>query len=255
MSAGVSRGSQFLAEIGWREFASHLLFHFPDTPSEPLRKQFCAFPWQDDHRLLTAWQRGHTGFPLIDAGMRELWATGWMHNRVRMVVGSFLVKDLLIDWRRGRGVVLGHACRCRPRQQHTGVAVGRRLWRRCRAIFSRIQSRDPGREIRSERRLRAPMGSGTGQVASEVDTPAGEGACRRTGGGRCGARVDVSTARCQSRDGPQCRARGVPENPARNLRRTYVPVSCRRQQPAALARPTRRHRPAARESPRTLLVD
>jgi len=100
-STGISRGSQFLTEIGWREFASHLLFHFPDTTSEPLRKQFRAFPWQDDRRLLTAWQRGLTGYPFVDAGMRELWATGWMHNRVRMVVGSFLVKDLLIDWRRG----------------------------------------------------------------------------------------------------------------------------------------------------------
>lgn len=100
-SAGGSRGSQFMAEMGWREFANHLLFHFPETTTEPLRKQFRNFPWQKDRRLLTAWQRGLTGFPFVDAGMRQLWATGWMHNRVRMVVGSFLVKDLLIDWRRG----------------------------------------------------------------------------------------------------------------------------------------------------------
>jgi deoxyribodipyrimidine photo-lyase len=100
-SAGSSRLSPFLAEIGWREFAHHLLFHFPGTTSEPLREQFRAFPWQDNAELLAAWQRGLTGYPFVDAGMRELWATGWMHNRVRMVVGSFLVKDLLIDWRRG----------------------------------------------------------------------------------------------------------------------------------------------------------
>jgi deoxyribodipyrimidine photo-lyase len=95
------RSSQFMAEIGWREFAHHLLFHFPHTPREPLRPKFRKFPWRFNARLMTAWQRGRTGYPLVDAGMRELWATGWMHNRVRMVAASFLVKDLLIDWRRG----------------------------------------------------------------------------------------------------------------------------------------------------------
>jgi deoxyribodipyrimidine photo-lyase len=100
-AAGSSRGSVFLAEIGWREFAHHLLFHFPDTTGEPLKASFRNFPWNEDPALLRAWQRGQTGYPLVDAGMRQLWATGWMHNRVRMVVGSFLVKDLLIDWRRG----------------------------------------------------------------------------------------------------------------------------------------------------------
>lgn len=95
------RSSQFMAEIGWREFAHHLLFHFPHTPREPLRPNFRKFPWQFNARLMTAWQQGRTGYPLVDAGMRELWATGWMHNRVRMVAASFLVKDLLMDWRRG----------------------------------------------------------------------------------------------------------------------------------------------------------
>jgi len=95
------RSSQFMTEIGWREFAHHLLFHFPHTPREPLRPKFRKFPWRFNARLMTAWQRGRTGYPLVDAGMRELWATGWMHNRVRMVAASFLVKDLLIDWRQG----------------------------------------------------------------------------------------------------------------------------------------------------------
>ncbi len=90
-----------MAEIGWREFAHHLLFHFPHTPGEPLQPKFKAFPWRADKAQLRAWQRGLTGYPLVDAGMRELWHTGWMHNRVRMVVASFLVKDLLIDWRQG----------------------------------------------------------------------------------------------------------------------------------------------------------
>ncbi len=93
--------SRYLAEIGWREFAHHLLYHFPHTPTEPLRETFKKFPWRKDKAFLKAWQRGRTGYPLVDAGLRELWTTGWMHNRVRMVVGSFLVKDLLLSWREG----------------------------------------------------------------------------------------------------------------------------------------------------------
>lgn len=91
----------FLRQLGWREFAHHLLFHFPHTPDLPLREEFISFPWQEDRNLLKAWQQGKTGYPLVDAGMRELWTTGWMHNRVRMIVGSFLVKDLLISWVEG----------------------------------------------------------------------------------------------------------------------------------------------------------
>ncbi len=97
----VWRSSQFLAEIGWREFAHHLLYHFPQTPTEPLRADFKKFVWNEDAAWLDAWQRGRTGFPIVDAGMRELWATGWMHNRVRMIAASFLVKDLLISWEEG----------------------------------------------------------------------------------------------------------------------------------------------------------
>jgi len=95
------RTSQFLAEIGWREFAHHLLYHFPHTPTEPLRADFKKFPWRKDAAFLKAWQKGHTGYPIVDAGMRELWVTGWMHNRVRMIVASFLVKDLLLSWTEG----------------------------------------------------------------------------------------------------------------------------------------------------------
>jgi deoxyribodipyrimidine photo-lyase len=88
-------------ELGWREFAGHLLYHFPETPVAPLRPEFATFPWRNDMGSLAAWQKGMTGYPLVDAGMRELWHTGWMHNRVRMVAASFLVKHLLIDWREG----------------------------------------------------------------------------------------------------------------------------------------------------------
>lgn len=88
-------------ELGWREFAHQLLFHFPHTTSEPLKTQFADFPWHHNPPALQAWQRGLTGYPIVDAGMHELWSTGWMHNRVRMIVASFLVKHLLIDWREG----------------------------------------------------------------------------------------------------------------------------------------------------------
>ena len=88
-------------ELGWREFAHHLLEHFPHTPDKPLHPEFGRFPWRRDAALLQAWQKGRTGYPIVDAGMRELWRTGWMHNRVRMIVASFLVKDMLLPWQEG----------------------------------------------------------------------------------------------------------------------------------------------------------
>ncbi|MCR9128316.1 MAG: DNA photolyase family protein [Alphaproteobacteria bacterium] len=91
----------FLSEIGWREFSYNLLFHFPDLPDQNFQPRFDAFDWTGTDEHFRAWTRGLTGYPIVDAGMRELWATGWMHNRVRMIVGSFLIKDLMIHWRRG----------------------------------------------------------------------------------------------------------------------------------------------------------
>ncbi len=92
----------FRKELAWREFAYHLLFHFPKLAIDNFNGSFDAFPWGETRAdLLKAWQRGKTGYPIVDAGMRELWATGWMHNRVRMIVASFLIKHLMIDWREG----------------------------------------------------------------------------------------------------------------------------------------------------------
>ena len=94
--------AKFLSEVGWREFSYNILFHFPDLDSKNFRPEFDHFPWGEvDPALLRAWQRGRTGVPLVDAGMRELWHTGYMHNRVRMVVASFLIKNMLVDWRVG----------------------------------------------------------------------------------------------------------------------------------------------------------
>jgi deoxyribodipyrimidine photo-lyase len=91
----------FANELIWRDFAAYLLWHHPDLATRPLRPEFENLPWRNDQAGLRAWQQGRTGIPIVDAGMRQLWQTGWMHNRVRMVVASFLVKHLLIDWRAG----------------------------------------------------------------------------------------------------------------------------------------------------------
>lgn len=99
--AGVEKDHRFCTELGWREFCYYTLYHFPELPTQPLVSKFANFAWADDAKLLRAWQKGRTGYPIVDAGMRELWHTGTMHNRVRMIVGSFLTKHLLQDWQQG----------------------------------------------------------------------------------------------------------------------------------------------------------
>lgn len=100
--AGRGKGPEsFRSELLWREFAWHRLFQLPDLATRNVRTQFDDFAWRDDDRALDAWQHGRTGIDLVDAGMRELWETGWMHNRVRLVVGSFLTKNLRLHWRLG----------------------------------------------------------------------------------------------------------------------------------------------------------
>ncbi len=91
----------FQSELGWREFSRYLLTHWPTLPEQNWQEKFDKFPWQEDEAALERWQQGLTGYPIVDAGMRELWQTGYMHNRVRMIVGSFLVKNLMLDWRHG----------------------------------------------------------------------------------------------------------------------------------------------------------
>ncbi len=97
-----AKGPQvYSKEVYWREFAYNVLYHFPYTPDAPLHEKYSDFPWQPDAEALKRWQRGQTGYPIVDAGMRQLYETGWMHNRVRMIVSSLLVKHLLQDWREG----------------------------------------------------------------------------------------------------------------------------------------------------------
>lgn len=99
--SGQKNISAYLSEIGWREFSHALLYHFPDLSETPLKTAFQSFPWRNDSNDLIAWKKGRTGYPIVDAGMRQLWHTGWMHNRVRMIVASFLTKHLLISWQTG----------------------------------------------------------------------------------------------------------------------------------------------------------
>ena len=94
-------GQHFLSELGWREFSTHLIYHFESFPDESWKPAYQSFPWREDPAGLHAWQLGQTGYPIVDAGMRQLYQTGWMHNRVRMIVASFLIKHLLQDWRLG----------------------------------------------------------------------------------------------------------------------------------------------------------
>ena len=151
---GHSAGHEtFLKELGWREFCAQLLFHHPELPAKPLDRRFEKFKWRHSSRDFRAWTKGRTGIPIVDAGMRQLWQTGWMHNRVRMIVASFLIKHLGIHWQRRR-LVLGHAGGCRPGQQCRQLAMGGRLRRRCGAFLPHFQPGAAGQEIRSRA---APM--------------------------------------------------------------------------------------------------
>ena len=100
-TAGESGVMGFLRQLGWRDFSNVLLYHWPDFPERSWKTDFDSFPWRDDEAAFKAWCRGRTGYPVVDAGMRELWHTGWMHNRVRMITASFLIKHLLIPWQKG----------------------------------------------------------------------------------------------------------------------------------------------------------
>ncbi len=97
----IPQSDKFLSELGWREFSYYQLYYFPQLPEQPWRHEFSKFRWEKNPSFLKKWQKGETGYPIVDAGMRQLWETGWMHNRVRMIAASFLVKDLFLSWQAG----------------------------------------------------------------------------------------------------------------------------------------------------------
>ena len=201
---GTGQGAEkFLSEIGWREFSYALLYAEPELARKNWSPRFDAFPWRRDEDALEAWRRGRTGYPVVDAGMRELWATGYMHNRVRMIAASFLCKHLVIDWRVGRGVVLGHAVRRGRGQQPRELAMGRRLRRRRRALFPRVQPDASGRQVRPGRRLCAPLGSRAARPRRAL----------------CSCALDDAGRRSRRLSRPDRRPRPRPGARARSLRR------------------------------------
>ena len=133
----------YLRQIGWREFAYQLLYHHPESAEQALRPEFAAFPWKSNPRTLRAWTQGKTGYPLVDAGMRELWHTGWMHNRVRMVVASFLVKHLLIGWQEGAAWFWDTLVDA----DLANNTMGWQWVAGCGAVFQDLQSGHPGAEV------------------------------------------------------------------------------------------------------------
>ena len=185
------RDSQFLTEIGWREFAYHLLFHFPKTPEEPLRANYARFPWRSDGAALRAWQRGATGYPIVDAGMRELWRTGWMHNRVRMIAGSFLVKDLLLPWTEGARWFWDTLVDADLASNTLGWQWVAGCGADAAPFFRIFNPTTQGTKFDPDRRLRAPMGTGNRRPAERMASlPLGR-AVGDPRGGRCNARAKL----------------------------------------------------------------
>ena len=146
--------TKFRAEIGWREFSYHLLFHNPDLATRNYQPKFDAFPGGSDERGAAGLAaRAAPAIRIVDAGMRQLWQTGWMHNRVRMITASFLIKHLLVDWRAGEEWFWDTLVDADPGQQRRELAMGGRLGRRCGALFPHLQSGPAGREIRHRRAI------------------------------------------------------------------------------------------------------
>ena len=148
------KGEPYLREIGWRDYAANTIDQFPDYGTANARADFDRLPWRDAEADFVAWTKGQTGYPIVDAGMRELWATGWMHNRVRMITASFLIKHLLIDWRRGeqwfRETLLDYdaASNAVNWQWTAGTGVDSNMFVRIMAPLTQSEKFDAGAYIR-----------------------------------------------------------------------------------------------------------
>ncbi len=197
---------KFISELLWREFSYHLLWHFPHLPDRPLRPAFSAMPWRDDPAGLRAWRRGRTGVPIVDAGMRQLWNIGWMHNRVRLIAASFLVKHLLIDWRQGAAWFLDTLV-------DADLANNSASWQwvagsgaELGAVRAHLQSGSASAQIRPRRRLYPRPCSRTGGAAGAADPRTRGGHRAGVAGGR-GRRLPAPAGR--SEGGPGAGAGGV----------------------------------------------
>jgi deoxyribodipyrimidine photo-lyase len=203
----------FLSEVGWREFAYHLLYHFPHTPERPLREEFAAFPWAEDPGgvKLRAWQRGRTGYPIVDAGMRQLWHTGWMHNRVRMIVASFLVKHLRLPWSHGAAWFWDTLVDADLASNTLGWQWTAGCGADAAPYFRMFRAGAAGPEVRSDGRLRAAVGAGACAPAGGAPARALGGAGAGAGRGRraAGTGGKLPGAHCRPRHGAGGGAGGV----------------------------------------------
>ena len=149
----------FWRQVAWREFFHHHLVRHPEVARAALREDLRGVAWEDDPAGVRAWAAGETGFPLVDAGMRQLAQTGWMHNRARIVTASFLVKDLLVDWRVGETALHAPPGGRRSRQQQRRMAVDGGHRHRRGALLPRAQPGAPGRALRPGGRVRPALGA------------------------------------------------------------------------------------------------
>ena len=184
--AAAKSADSFLRELGWREFAHHLLYHFPHTPDAAARRTLRALSvGARTRRWLDAWQRGRTGYPIVDAGMRELWTTGWMHNRVRMIVASLLTKNLRQPWQEGARWFWDTLVDADLANNTLGWQWTAGCGADAAPVLPHLQPGAAGRALRPGRALRAPLGARTGAAARQVDSPTLGGSCRGPGAGRC----------------------------------------------------------------------
>ncbi len=196
------RGAEtWLSELIWREFYQMLLWHHPRVVGHAFKPAFDAIAWEDAPERFAAWCAGRTGYPLVDAAMRQLNQTGYMHNRLRMVAASFLTKDLGIDWRRGEACFAERLNRLRSRRQQRRLAVGGLHRLRCPALVPHLQSGDAIGEVRSAREVHSPLRAGTGARAGPVHPCALAPAGCRAGGAGDDHRAGLSAAGGRPRGG------------------------------------------------------
>ncbi len=204
----------FVNELVWREFYAHVLFHRPSVRERSFRPEFDGIAWSRDEGAIHAWQTGRTGYPIVDAAMRQLAATGWMHNRARMIVATFLTKDLLVDWRVGEAHFMRHLVDGDIASNNGGWQWSASTGTDPQPYFRIFSPVAQGRRHDPDGAIRPTLGAGIGSRSDALDPCALGDAAR---GGRCRRRSDrhrLPGAHRGPRDGQAPGARGLPERPA-----------------------------------------
>jgi deoxyribodipyrimidine photo-lyase len=199
----------WIGELIWREFYQMILARFPHVATEPFLPAAARIPWRSSEEDFAAWCAGRTGYPLIDAAMRQLNECGWMHNRLRMLVASFLTKDLLLDWRRGERYFEEHLADADVAQNNGGWQWAASTGDRRCAVLSHLQSDASERDLRPVRHVHSPTRAGAAQAARCAHPPTVDGATAAARGGRNRNRTHVSGPDRRSRRRPRPRARRI----------------------------------------------